>query len=520
MIDSAPWYWSVAILTLTYLTHSSLFLLGAWSLFRIRPSDSPLLHERVWKFAALAGFLTTSLQLFLDVGPRIDFELASANQPWAEGTSLAANDSLITSRHAVPTGKEVSEDTPNQSEHWTTTTHFSHPTKIATPSTEGSFGPEISNPRQARDLTASEKLARARRLRDDGFGMLTSGDFTESHAGSKVDTLFFFISCFVVTWIILSVIRNTIQWAMFTRNRRSDRLIGQGPLKTRLDQLLSENGIARSVRLMRSTQNGGPSVFGWRAWTLLIPEGIEHQLDEKQQQAMLAHEIGHLVRGDIRWLWVGRVLCSCFAFQPLNFLARNRWQRASEYLCDRWAIEHGATSISLAKCLTQLASHRVASPALYLLSAVGTRKTILDRVQRLTSPCPTVDPWGFRSHRLGSGVAAVVVLGLVAAAVPSGRAATQDSRALEGPDRLKNTPPFAAYEGSTGSAEFKQWREIDQALRALSDDIAHLILLAESSDQQYTLNPTINKMKETARRLQQRRETLAHRYSIQNKQEI
>lgn len=116
-------------------------------------------------------------------------------------------------------------------------------------------------------------------------------------------------------------------------------------------------------------------------------------------------------------MWLGRLICTCLSFQPLNLLARRNWQQATEYLCDDWAVERGVRSISLARCLTQIAEWRYGCQASSLgLAAGGTRATLVQRVERLVNTERPDDawakPWGRRLLAAGACAIAIVLVGL------------------------------------------------------------------------------------------------------------
>ena len=103
-------------------------------------------------------------------------------------------------------------------------------------------------------------------------------------------------------------------------------------------------------------------------------------------RGLLTHELAHLVRGDVIWMWIGRVVCTCLAFQPLNFIARRRWQNAAEYLCDDWAMAHGVHRVSMARCLTQIAEWQLDRRlGVDRLAVSGSPGTVSHRVTRLVN---------------------------------------------------------------------------------------------------------------------------------------
>src|SRR5204863_4151691 len=141
---------------------------------------------------------------------------------------------------------------------------------------------------------------------------------------------------------------------------------------------------APDVLLLSAPDDPEPAAFGISQWTIVLPARAEHELSEDELRALLAHELAHLVRGDSMWLCVSRLVCSCLAFQPLNHLARREWQRAAEFLCDRWAVRRTGTPLALARCLTEVAGWRVSGRAsAALLAATGRKSGLADRIERL-----------------------------------------------------------------------------------------------------------------------------------------
>ena len=146
-----------------------------------------------------------------------------------------------------------------------------------------------------------------------------------------------------------------------------------------------------------------PFACGVFRWTIVLPAGIERELSQAELKALLAHEVAHLVRRDPWWLWLGEVLCTCLAFQPLNFLARRRWQQAAEMLCDDWAVERQVSATSLASCLTRIAEGRLDRRAAQMgLSAVGHSGSLTQRIEWLLRTGRATEPKRPRGRTLAT----------------------------------------------------------------------------------------------------------------------
>ena len=123
-----------------------------------------------------------------------------------------------------------------------------------------------------------------------------------------------------------------------------------------LDGICERCGIRRRVRLLKSDSFEEPVAYGLFRWTIVVPAQVEKRLNRNELSALFSHELAHLTRGDIVWLIMGRVLTTCFAFQPLNFLARRQWQLHAQFQCDDWAVERSVDRLTLARSLTLVAA--------------------------------------------------------------------------------------------------------------------------------------------------------------------
>jgi hypothetical protein len=185
----------------------------------------------------------------------------------------------------------------------------------------------------------------------------------------------------------------------FRRRIRKFRSVEAGPVRDALTRVVRRTSLHRRVRLLEASDVNQPIAFGVWRWTIVVPRGIKTRLNRRELEALLAHELAHLVRGDAWWLLIGRLLCGCLPFQPLNFLARLRWRQAAEFQCDDWAAERTRNPLTLAHCLTRVAEWRLdTADCAHALPVGGPQPTLSRRVERLLTDRPAADPWS-RSRR-------------------------------------------------------------------------------------------------------------------------
>ncbi len=388
----------VVELTVTYLVHSTLLLTTAWSLIYFwtslnrskktsRYDFHPYLEERIWKTAAVLGLFTAPLSLLSDwshsawklsfhMQPtgKISREIHDQDRVATRSLPTTPSDDLLVNLERIPLSQpeiEVDSSLAINSE-------TIKPIELSGKEIFGS-SPDL--------VPASSIEKKVTKYAGSKSGQITSVRFNPHLNGIQV------VGAAILVWLGVSLIRfsmRTVQLHQILARCQPDH----GPLLRELHQLSSYR---RKIRLLRSewTDPGanarfnhnsatGPFACGLFRWTIVLPDWIERELSPGELKALLAHEVAHLIRRDPFWQVFGEILCSSLAFQPLNFLARNRWQRATELICDDWAIEQQISSTSLANCLTRIAEFHLSRTTAQLgLTAVGDAGSLTHRIEWL-----------------------------------------------------------------------------------------------------------------------------------------
>jgi beta-lactamase regulating signal transducer with metallopeptidase domain len=421
----------------TYLLHSTLLLSMCWVFFKVVRSNSHFLAERAWKLAAVIGLLTAALQVSVGTGSRIEWNWLASR---ASHEQLAAIETTVApldrSADTTPLAKQPSDHGSVSPE----SVEFAGPivtlpNSQVTPIDEPAL--EITPPTVGPQLHTMQY--ESERLSDD-VGTTTNLPFNPESLNKRhallpwlTATAALLLVCFVVVGGVMIAVQSFRLRSRFSRARE----LQGGTARLALDRFLKRNKVRGKIRLLSSTKQKEPVAYGIFVWTIILPEQIEQRLNKEELKALLAHEVAHLVRGDVWWLWIGRVLCSCLAFQPLNLLARRRWQQASEYLCDDWAVERGASSLSLARCLTKIAEWRFGNQTREVgLAAGGTKITLVQRVERLVASERRADLWKQPlRRRMLTFVAALTVISLAGFAPRID--GSSGSRKTSGPELLR-----------------------------------------------------------------------------------
>ncbi len=339
---------------LTYALHSSLLLGSAWLATRRLATSRAGLRERVWKFAVLAAFVTASLQVglgFEPLGGRLPLRRNAVSSaapatapetpqaPAARGDFNALADSpawpklvaqnVLAKLHAAPRGAALDANS-----------------RLAESEPRETLE-DRGAPPALDEATPSPLLSAAVVPWNPGLGEWTQWAFAVCLTGALGGLLLF-----------------ALLWVRLNGCLRDRVALEHGALADKLRELCARAQIKRRVRLSVAPALGAPISMGMFKSEICVPPRVLLELNEEEQEVLLAHELAHVVRRDPLWLAVCRLCEGVFFFQPLNRVARREIEDCAEFLSDAWAVRQTGLRFSLASCLTRIAEwivgeHRV-----------------------------------------------------------------------------------------------------------------------------------------------------------------
>ena len=151
-----------------------------------------------------------------------------------------------------------------------------------------------------------------------------------------------------------------------------------------LDALKQKVGVKQSIELVESALTRTPMVVGIMKPMILFPIGAINRLSPTEVEAILAHEIAHVLRKDYIFNIIQSVIEALFYFHPAVWWISSIIRNERENCCDDVAIEICGSSMNYAKALVtvqEMAYYPMYQPA---LAFAGNRKNqLLFRVQRI-----------------------------------------------------------------------------------------------------------------------------------------
>jgi beta-lactamase regulating signal transducer with metallopeptidase domain len=184
-----------------------------------------------------------------------------------------------------------------------------------------------------------------------------------------------------------------------------------------LDRLIERMHVSRSVRLVATDRVESPSVVGWLRPVILAPVGVLCGLRPEQVEALLAHELAHVLRHDYLVNVLQGIAESLLFYHPAVWWISNQIRAEREHCCDDLAVAASGDVLVYARALAELESMRPAHfPANFNATLSANDGSLLRRIRHLTNPvaAQSLAGWG-AAWSLGAllllGIAGVAVTG-------------------------------------------------------------------------------------------------------------
>ena len=133
--------------------------------------------------------------------------------------------------------------------------------------------------------------------------------------------------------------------------------------------------------------------YGFRQPIIVLSSWMVSNLDERELEAVLAHELTHVSRHDALVMWLAEMLRDAFFYLPTSWLAYRQLQQEKELACDELAATHTHRPLALAGALTKVWLQTLGSSAGVSSSLVQpllqAKVAIQERIERLLAFSPS-----------------------------------------------------------------------------------------------------------------------------------
>lgn len=186
-------------------------------------------------------------------------------------------------------------------------------------------------------------------------------------------------------WIIgmLILMIKMIGGFIYARRLRTYQIIDiDNEYLKKIEQFTKKLNIKRKVRAFFSPLVKGPITLGTIKPVLLFPIAAFTGLSTKDIEAILAHELAHVLRHDYFFNIIQSIVEILFFYHPAVWLISTQIRNERENSCDNIAIELTGDKIAYVKALAQVQLNQMEQGQLAMAFA-SSRGSILQRIKRL-----------------------------------------------------------------------------------------------------------------------------------------
>ena len=169
--------------------------------------------------------------------------------------------------------------------------------------------------------------------------------------------------------------------------RRNVQSLGQ-VWEQKLTVLAEKMQISKAVTLLESSIVSAPVLIGWVRPVILFPISALAGLPMEQLEAVLAHELAHVKRGDYLIHIMQTAIEVLLFYHPAVWWVSRQVTIEREHACDDLAAAACGDTLNYARALTELAQVSWAGPRLALAAQGG---SLFTRIRRLASPTASGD---------------------------------------------------------------------------------------------------------------------------------
>ena len=159
-----------------------------------------------------------------------------------------------------------------------------------------------------------------------------------------------------------------------------------------VQRLARRMGLSRPVRILASDRADSPLALGWLRPVILVPASAFLALPCEALEAVLAHELAHLRRGDYLANLLQTLAEALLFFHPAAWWLSRQIRETREHCCDDAAAALLGDPLPLAQGLAALATLRRSIPSDPDPALAAARGNLMHRISRLFQPQPAPAP--------------------------------------------------------------------------------------------------------------------------------
>lgn len=193
-----------------------------------------------------------------------------------------------------------------------------------------------------------------------------------------------------LTWVwLMGFIVFSLRWLMGYVYVQNLRFRHSRPLdfewQSKLNKLARKMGLNQTLLMLESARIKSPMTLGHLKPVVLVPAGLLTGLSTSQVEAVLAHELAHILRNDFLVNLILSFLEGIFFYHPAVWWISERIRQEREHCCDDMAVNITEDKKEYAETLALVATHSIHSPKM-AMTMQGNKQHLMIRIKRLFQP--------------------------------------------------------------------------------------------------------------------------------------
>ena len=150
------------------------------------------------------------------------------------------------------------------------------------------------------------------------------------------------------------------------------------------ENTLTQLKINKTVKFYLSSKVNVPLVIGFFKPVVLFPIALATQLDPKQVEAILLHELSHIRRNDYLINLIKTCIETLLFFNPFAWLTTKFIHIEREHACDDLVVHFTGSPLTYAHALLKLELLKDKTAPMLSLAATGKNQHLYQRIKRIT----------------------------------------------------------------------------------------------------------------------------------------
>jgi bla regulator protein BlaR1 len=105
-----------------------------------------------------------------------------------------------------------------------------------------------------------------------------------------------------------------------------------------VQQAAADIGLRRVPPLLIVDENCSPFACGIVRPRIVLPRTLLAELTTAELRQTLSHELAHIARADLAWIWPGQLARIAYFFNPFVHFVANQIRLERELACDQWVV--------------------------------------------------------------------------------------------------------------------------------------------------------------------------------------